>query len=90
MTLNLPNARIYSWPEELLNLDYKLPKNFLLWDRWHDVFDNFNYDRNQILTELSEVENYQQLLKESPLFPDNSHVIRSEYKKLVHRILKML
>ena len=82
--------KIYSWVEELLNLNYPLPRNIFLWNRSFEVFDHFKYDKQQVLDELLRVENYQDLLRESPLFPDNAHVIRTEYKKLAYRILKML
>ena len=83
--------KIYSWVEELLNLNFSLPRNLLVtWHRSFEVFDHFEYDKQQVLDELRNVEKYENLLKESPLFPDNSHVIRTEYKKLADRILKML
>jgi len=82
--------KIYSWPEELLNLDYKLPSNQMHWHRWEEVFSIFKYNKQQVLEELSAVANYQKLAKISPLFPDHMHVVRTEYEKLAHRILKLI
>ena len=80
--------KIYSWTEELLNIDYKLLRNLLLRQRWEEVFSTFKYDKQQILTEIEATSEYQNLLWKSPLFPDNGHVVRFEYKKLAHRLLK--
>ena len=82
--------KIYSWTEELLNLEYRPPRNQMRWHRWHEVFSTFSYDRAQALAELDAVNNVQQLLNNSPLFPDNNHVIRTEYEKLAHRLLEMV
>ena len=82
--------KIYSWTEELLNLEYRLPRNQMRWHRWHEVFSTFSYDRAQTLEELDAVSNFQQLLKKSPLFPDDMHVIRTEYEKLAHRLLEIV
>ena len=87
---SFPAHKIYSWIEDILELDYTLPKNLLLWQRSIELFDNFKYDSQEILTELEISDNYQKLLKQSILFPDDCHVIRTEYEKLAHRLLKML
>jgi len=82
--------KIYSWTQELLGIDYEIPRNQLIWHRWSEVFSTFQFDKQDLLEEFSAVDTYQKLLIQSPLFPDNAHVIRTEYEKLAHRILKML
>jgi len=82
--------KIYSWTEELLDLSYRLPRSILQTQRWIEIFSTANYDKQQVLDEMIKVENYQNLLKTSPLFPDNAHVIRTEYEKLAHRLLEMV
>jgi hypothetical protein len=82
---------IHSWMQELLNLNYELPRNQMIWNRWHEVFDTFNYsDRQYVVEELESAEHYQGLLKQNPLFPDDMHVIGSEYEKLAVRLLEMI
>jgi hypothetical protein len=83
--------RIHSWMQELLNLDYQLPRNQMIWNRWHEVFDTFDYsDRQHVVEELEFAERYQDLLKQNPLFPDDMHVIGPEYQKLAIRLLEMI
>jgi hypothetical protein len=82
---------IHSWMQELLNLDYPLPRNQLIWNRWSEVFDTFNYsDRQHVLEELESAEHFQQLLKQSLLFPDDMHVVGPEYEKLAVRLLEII
>jgi hypothetical protein len=82
--------KIYSWPEELLSINYKLPRNQMLWHRWKEVFEYFKYNKQQVLDELSLVDNFQKLLQQSRLFPDDGHVIRTEYEKLASRIIDII
>jgi hypothetical protein len=89
-TFDFAKYKIYSWAEELLRINYRLPSNQMHWHRWEEVFSTFKYNKHQVLEELSAVTNYQKLTKISPLFPDHMHVIRTEYEKLAHRILKLI
>jgi hypothetical protein len=82
--------KIYSWPEEILGLNYKLPRNQMHWHRCGEMFVRFVYDKQQVVDELDAVKNYQKLFQRSQLFPDDMHVTRIEYEKLANRILKML
>jgi hypothetical protein len=81
---------IPSWIEEMLKINYKLPRNFLTWHRWAEVFNNFVFDKSEVLAEFEQVQNYQELLKNSNLFPDNGHPCKEEYQKLAYRLLDML
>jgi hypothetical protein len=77
--------------QELLNLDYQLPKNMMLWHRWNEVFDTFNYsDQQHVIEELESAEHFQDLLKQNSLFPDDMHVVGPEYEKLAVRLLEMI
>ena len=82
--------KIYSWTQELLKMNRNPPMNALAWQRSLEVFDHFDYNRQEVIDEIKSAEEYRNLLKLSPLFPDDTHVIRSEYEKLAHRIIKML
>jgi hypothetical protein len=83
--------KIYSWPQELLNLDYQLSRNQLIWSRWSEVFDTFNYeDKQHIVEELEAAKHFQDLLKQTTLSPDGMHVVRFEYQKLTLRLLEMV
>jgi len=88
---NFAKYTIHSWVQELLNLDYQLPKNMMLWHRWHEVFDTFNYsDQQHVIEELESAEHFQDLLKQNSLFPDDMHVVGLEYEKLAVRLLEMI
>ena len=83
--------KIYSWIEELLNINYKLPKNLNGWQRSKEVIDYFDlFDKQSVLDEITQAENYQRLLNLSSLFPDSVHPCREEYETLAYRILNML
>jgi hypothetical protein len=82
--------KIHSWTEEILDLTYQLPRNFLRWHRWPEVFENFNFDRHQISEEFSAAENYQKLLQNSEAFPDDAHPKKTEYEKLAYRLITLL
>jgi hypothetical protein len=82
--------KIYCWAQEILNLDYPVSRHILKWWASNTVFENFDYDKQQLLVMFEEADQYQKLLDESDLFPDNFHVCRDEYKKLAHRLLELL
>ena len=82
--------KIYCWAQELLNLDSPLPRHLLRWWRSQDLFENFKYDKQQVIDLIDADIRYMRLLRESDLFPDNAHVCRQEYKKLADRILKII
>jgi hypothetical protein len=50
--------KIYSWPEELLHIDYHLPKNVLSLETWEKVFSTFKYDKQQVLTAIESALHY--------------------------------
>lgn len=60
--------KIHSWPEEILDLTYRLPRNCLIWNRWPEMFDNFSYDKSQLLNEFEATDNYQTLMKKVHCF----------------------
>ena len=82
--------KIYSWTAEILNLDYKLPRNIYSRHDFDRIFSITSYNKNQLLEEIDLALQYRTLLVDSPLFPDNAHVIRNEYEKLAHRLLKLI
>jgi hypothetical protein len=82
--------KIHSWTQELLNLNYQLPRNLMMWHQWPKVFDTFDFDdRQYIIQELESSKNYQDILKQNALF-SNYHVIRTEYEKLALRLVEMI
>ena len=61
------------------------------WHRWYEVFDTFDYsDRQHVIEELESAKHYQDLLKQNPLFPDDSHAVTFEYEKLTVRLVEMI
>ena len=87
---NFVHYKIHCWTQEILNLDYPVSRHLLGWWKSHKIFENFEYDKKQLLEMIEEADHYKKLLNDSDLFPDHVHVCRNEYKKLATRLLEIL
>jgi hypothetical protein len=86
---NFSKLVITSWIEDALNIK-NLPRNFLGWHRWEEALNIKNFDKQTLFAHISATQKYQQLLKESTLFPDDNHMVRTEYQKLSLKIDEFL
>jgi hypothetical protein len=81
--------KIYSWAKEMLQ-SADLPDNILSRNREKEIINQFKFTKESIINAIDGSRHYQELLKNSPKFPDGLHPARSEYESLCHRILTCL